>query len=166
VKNVPANWVEEKLNNDAIRMRAQIAAANRRFEATLAAIKERLDVKKREKLEEISKQIMLFRDELDRRATREAQQEVQNTLDELGIQLAESATWELPEVSSTKQTAEFSPTGLSRQVPLTSISKGPSLASDLRLFLKVRRYELGIKGVARDVTREFLAWRREINRGP
>ncbi len=165
IRRTDENWVEIKHREALAKYRKEIKAANKQFDEALAEIKQKLDQKKMARLAELTRQFQIFKDELDKRASREAQQQVQNTLMELGIQLADAATWELPELKPKRETLQFVPAKLPGEVPLTSIPRGPSLASDLQLFLKVRRYELAKKGAGRDATKEFLEWRKEVDRG-
>ncbi len=165
IRKVDKNWIEEKQTADAIRYREELAQADKRFAEKLSAIQGRLSASKKQKLDTVARQIALFREELEKRASREAQSEVQNTLDELGIQLATSEPWNLEKVGSQRQEVSFGASRPGSEVPLTSVSRGASVASDLRLFLKVHRYVLGVKGRSQDATKEFLEWQKEMRRG-
>ncbi len=159
------NWVETKLANQLAAMRKQIIIADQDFDEAMRQIKAKVKASSHARLQELQDQVKLFRDELELRAKREAQQQVQNNLTEIGIQLGESGTWDLPAIAKTSQPAKFEPQHLVGEVRSPSIARSSSAKSDLDLFLKVHRYERGEKGRARDATKEFLAWRIEVNRG-
>ena len=106
--------------------------------------------------------VELFRNELNERAEREAQEQVQAAVRELNLELTESERIVLPEVKS--QQFELGTRGPVAPAPEVEIdprldgveARRQRLEGKLRIWLGLNRYTL--KPGTRDVTKEFIEW--------
>ncbi len=112
-----------------------------------------------------------FRAELDRRAAQEARDQVRDTVQELGLELVEPQDVKLsatnPQSVSILGGPAFRPAPPVPSAGILSarVDRERLLRQELDIWLGLNRFELAKAG-ARDVTSDFLTWRKKFEVGP
>jgi hypothetical protein len=113
-----------------------------------------------------------FKEELDRRAALEAQEQVRDTAQELGLQLVEPQDVKLAATKPTSVSVLGGPAFRpAPPVPSSGILSARAdrerlLRHELKIWLGLNRFELVREGSGKDVTSDFLTWRNKFEVGP
>jgi hypothetical protein len=164
---------ERKKRIEVRDLQRSISALDDEYEKEKRELEEGLRSELGAQAEKFSEAFDRKQDEIAQRARQEASRQVRRFGETITLQLFPDTAERLPVVpghSATITTTRASGTSVSSSPEVTftdetSISATAIRENELRLWLNLQRYELTEPGPGvKDVTEEFLKWRREISR--
>ena len=161
----------QKRFDETVMLREQLRQIDREFQEDVEQILSSVGDLVAAQIAAMRIRIEQFKEELDKRAAQEAQDQVRETIQELGLTLVEPRDLKLPATKATSVSIVGGPAFRpAPPVPSAGILSAKAdrerlMRHELGIWLGLNRFVLAEKG-AKDVTSDFLKWRNKFEVGP